>query len=93
MYEGVGRTPEACQEISRGLSERERAQPRLSETKESGALPGPQRGVEDSSHPCRGAHFVDPRHPGVRAQKTCAYSRLIYLHASGVRVGGKNINA
>ena len=50
------------------------------------ALPrqGPRQGCGESSHPCQGAHLLSP-YPGVRAQKSCAYARLIYLHASGVR--------
>src|SRR5881628_496271 len=44
------RTPEACQEISRGLSERERAQPPVVENQEQ---PHPEKRARSPRHPFR----------------------------------------
>jgi len=49
--------PEACQEISRGLSERERAQPPVVETENSGTLER-MRGILDTPSGC-GSWVVD----------------------------------
>ena len=59
------RTPEACQEISRGLSERQRAQPPVIRSKKR-AHPSGVRGV---LAPLQGAIVVGFVGPVVRAKK------------------------
>src|SRR5437867_13452116 len=62
---GAG-TPEACQEISRGLSERQRAQPRLSENQEQ---PHPGKGASSPRHPFRVRILELWTYPGVRKKR------------------------
>ena len=61
----IWRTPEACQEISRGLSERQRAQPPVIRSKKRRT----PAGCEESLHPLQGAVVVGFVGPVVRAKK------------------------